>query len=189
MGAATSAKPVKMGLLALLLNGPAHGYELRQRFEDAAGGVWPLNIGQVYDSLKRLDRDGFVERAESVEIESGDGRGSERRAFQLTPAGREEATHWLEETVESTAVSRDELAMRVLIAYATGAELTALLQRERESFMRRMQVLVRRKSDAAKRGETAEVLLLDMLELRLRADTEWLALAEQRLTTTPRELR
>jgi DNA-binding PadR family transcriptional regulator len=116
--------PVKMGLLALLLNGPAHGYELRQRFEDAAGGVWPLNIGQVYDSLKRLDRDGYVERADSVETDGGDGRGGERRAFQLTATGREEATRWLQEAVESTAVSRDELAMRVLIAYATGADLT-----------------------------------------------------------------
>ncbi len=116
-----------------------------------------------------------MERADSVETDGGDGRGGERRAFQLTATGREEATRWLQEAVESTAVSRDELAMRVLIAYATGADLTTLLQRERESFMRRMQVLVRRKSDAAKRGETAEVLLLDMLELRLRADTEWLA--------------
>ncbi len=176
--------PVKMGLLALLMNGPAHGYELRQRFEDAAGGVWPLNIGQVYDSLKRLDRDGFVERTNEVDA-PGDGRGGERRAFQLTPAGRQEASRWLSEAFEPTAIARDELAVRILIAHATRTDLGALLQLERQAFMVRMQQLVRRKSDAMDRGATAEVLLLDLLELRLQADTQWLDLVERRLATSP----
>lgn len=174
--------PIKMGLLALLVNGPAHGYELRQRFEDAAGGLWPLNIGQVYDSLKRLDRDGLVERSD-VTSDAPDGRGGERRAYEITPAGRAEVERWLQEAVSPPSGTRDELAIRVLVAHATGADMETLLQRERESFMRRMQTLVRHKREAVERQATTEVLLVDLLELRLRADTEWLDLAERRLTT------
>lgn len=172
--------PVKLGLLALLAARPAHGYELRQRFEDVAGGVWPLNIGQVYDALRRLERDGLVEAA--APDPSPGGRGGERRAYRATSTGQETVKQWLHEATEPGAVARDELAVRVLIAHSTGADLPALIQRQRESFMRRLQRLARRKDDAADAGDLAEVLLLDLLQLRIRADSEWLDLAERRLS-------
>src|SRR6266511_1516280 len=51
---------VKHGLLALLERGPMCGYQLRVAFEESTGGTWPLNIGQVYTTLSRLERDGLV---------------------------------------------------------------------------------------------------------------------------------
>ena len=49
--------------LALLARSPAHGYELKQAFEAATGGIWPeLNAGQIYTTLGRLERDGLVRR-------------------------------------------------------------------------------------------------------------------------------
>ena len=45
---------VREGLLALLANGPRHGYQLKTGFESATGGMWPLNVGQVYTTLERL---------------------------------------------------------------------------------------------------------------------------------------
>jgi DNA-binding PadR family transcriptional regulator len=174
--------PVKLGLLALLAARPAHGYELRQRFEDVAGGVWPLNIGQVYDALRRLERDGLVEPL-AAEPAIG-GRGGERRAYRATTAGEDTVREWLHEATEPGAVARDELAVRILIAHSTGADLPALIQRQRESFMRRLQRLARRKDEAV--DDVAEVLLLDLLQLRIRADSEWLDLAERRLSRAPR---
>ena len=56
---------VREGLLALLNEGPRHGYQLKTEFEAATGGVWPLNVGQVYTTLDRLERDGLVGIAES----------------------------------------------------------------------------------------------------------------------------
>jgi Transcriptional regulator PadR-like family len=51
---------VREGLLALLNEGPSHGYQLKTSFESATGGAWPLNVGQVYTTLDRLQRDGLV---------------------------------------------------------------------------------------------------------------------------------
>ena len=52
---------VKNGLLALLERGPMYGYQLRAEFEASTGATWPLNVGQVYTTLSRLERDGLVE--------------------------------------------------------------------------------------------------------------------------------
>jgi len=45
-------------LLALLGEGPKHGFRLRQEFEERTGDFWPLNAGQVYTTLQRLGRAG-----------------------------------------------------------------------------------------------------------------------------------
>ena len=71
---------VRHALLALLSEGPKYGLRLQQEFEERTGEVWPLNVGQVYITLQRLERDGLVE--------SGDegGAGPQKR-FVIT-AGR-----------------------------------------------------------------------------------------------------
>src|SRR3954470_377962 len=51
---------VREGLLALLREQESYGYQLKTGFERATGGVWPLNVGQVYKTLDRLERDGLV---------------------------------------------------------------------------------------------------------------------------------
>jgi DNA-binding PadR family transcriptional regulator len=51
---------VREGLLALLSEGPSHGYQLKTAFEAATGGAWTLNVGQVYPTLDGLPREGFV---------------------------------------------------------------------------------------------------------------------------------
>src|SRR5690606_37932644 len=51
---------VREGLMALLVDEPRHGYQLKTAFEAATGGVWRLNVGQVYSTLDRLHRDGLV---------------------------------------------------------------------------------------------------------------------------------
>jgi DNA-binding PadR family transcriptional regulator len=57
---------VRFGLLALLAEQPAHGYRLKTAFEQRTGGSWALNIGQVYTTLQRLERDGLARPAESA---------------------------------------------------------------------------------------------------------------------------
>jgi DNA-binding PadR family transcriptional regulator len=37
-----------------------HGYGLKTEYEAATADVWPLNVGQVYTTLSRLERDGLV---------------------------------------------------------------------------------------------------------------------------------
>src|SRR6187431_415146 len=78
---------VRHGLLAILAQGPCYGYQLRQEFDRRTGGTWSLNVGQVYSTLDRLERDGLVETA---------GTDAEGRAiYAITNAGRTEAHEWL----------------------------------------------------------------------------------------------
>src|SRR5205823_1531097 len=96
---------VKLGLLALLDEGDMYGYQLRTTFEQRTGATWPLNIGQVYTTLNRLERDGLVE-------ETGDD-GEGHQTYRITPAGREEVRRWFVTPVSRSAAPRDELAIKL----------------------------------------------------------------------------
>jgi DNA-binding PadR family transcriptional regulator len=170
---------VKDGLLALLARGPSYGYQLKSDFERATGGVWPLNIGQVYTSLQRLERDGLV-----AEVDGGsDG---DRRSYELTAAGREALAAWLASPEARTVEDRDEVAMKVLLAAASpGQDPRHVIDAQRTSTMRALQDHTRRKAalgavedDAAR---LAEVVHLDRLVLTCRAELDWLDLAEARI--------
>ena len=169
----SSGTPVRFALLAFLADRPAHGYELKQRFEHSVGNVWPLNVGQVYDALKRLERDGLIAPLADA--------GGERRPFEATAAGSALAREWFERAVEAAAPQRDEFAIRLLVAQATGiADMRSLVKRQREAIVVRMQTLVQKKHAASEAGELAEVALLDLLILRSQADANWLELLEAR---------
>ena len=79
-------------VLALLAAKPAHGYELKQAFDERFGGVWPpINVGQIYNTLSALERDGLVS-GESVRQ-----RGApRRRVYEITEEGRRALADWVE---------------------------------------------------------------------------------------------
>jgi DNA-binding PadR family transcriptional regulator len=77
---------VRHALLALLSNGPRYGMQLREEFEAATGDVWPLNVGQVYTTLQRLERDGLVE--------SDGGDEQRQKSYRITVGGRAELSEW-----------------------------------------------------------------------------------------------
>ena len=170
--ALASGTAVRFALLALLAQGEAHGYELKLRFERSTGGLWPLNVGQVYDALRRLERDGLVIPAPEAD--------DDRRPYALTRAGRSMAEEWLAASTSAGVPPRDELAIKLLVAHAarTGA-FADLVQQHREASMTRLQVLARRKADAAEE-DGPEVWLVDLLMLRAQADVRWLDLIEAR---------
>jgi ABC-type glutathione transport system ATPase component len=73
---------------------------------DPAGG--PDN-GQVYTTLQRLERDGFVES-------DGAGGAKTQNACTITPSGASELTTWLLTPSDVVPPPRDELVMKVLVA-------------------------------------------------------------------------
>ena len=93
---------IKHGLLALLERGPSHGYQLRADFDAATGAAWPLNVGQVYTTLDRLERDGLV-------AQDGDPDAEGRIAYRITDDGRRELTSWFRSPVSAKSAPRDEL--------------------------------------------------------------------------------
>jgi DNA-binding PadR family transcriptional regulator len=172
---------VRFGLLALLDEAPSHGYHLKTAFERRTGGSWALNIGQVYTTIQRLERDGLVESIGEVD--------DDRREYRITPGGREQLVAWFENPVVAEAPARDELTIKVLLAVAAGdVDVTALLQRQRRASVEQLQAYTRRKAKADPTRDVAFLILLDALLFRTEAEIRWLDACDARirsLATTP----
>ena len=167
---------VKEGLLVLLGDEEKHGYQLKIEFDDATRGAWPLNIGQVYTTLQRLDRDGLVESV------GADDEG--RRSYRRTKAGALVAREWLTEPLERAVVSRDEVSMKVLVAMVAGdVPVSDVVDGQRAATMRALQDYTRLKVDAGDE-DIAWVLHLDRMIYQAEAELRWLALTEERLGPT-----
>ncbi len=167
--------PIKHGMLALLAEAPAHGYQLKADFERRTGGSWELNIGQVYTTLQRLERDGLV----APENGAAD---ADRNTYAITDAGRDALARWYATPVVADPPPRDELAIKVLLAIsAPGADVHAVLQRQRTAALEHLQDLTRSKRLADPAAELAAVLHLDALILRAEAEVRWLDTCDARL--------
>lgn len=165
---------VKDALLALLADGPQYGYQLKSSFDEATGSAWPLNIGQVYTTLQRLERDELVEP---------DGKPDDdgRQPYLLTAKGREALNTWIETPVEHPIASRDEVSMKVLIAVATDVTPALdLVRAQRVAAMSSLQSLTAMKVDAVGR-ELAWRLHIDRNVLLAESEIRWLDLVEERL--------
>ena len=168
---------VKQGLLALLEQRPMYGYQLRTEFEARTGATWPLNVGQVYTTLARLERDGLVEPA---------GEDGEGHAFYgITDAGRATVTTWFETPVSRETPPRDELAIKLAIAVTVpGVDVRGVVQRQRTATIRALQDYTRlkaRSGDSRKPAELAWLLVLDSLVFAAEAEIRWLDHCEVRL--------
>jgi len=170
---------VRYGLLALLAEAPSHGYSLKTAFERRTGGSWLLNIGQVYTTIQRLERDGFVEAL---------GTEDDRREYRITPAGREQLDRWFDSPVVPEGPARDELTIKVLLAVAAGdIDVTSLLQRQRRASVEQLQAYTRRKAQADPKRDVAFLILLDALIFRTEAEIRWLDASEARINSLSAE--
>jgi DNA-binding PadR family transcriptional regulator len=158
---------VKHGLLALLGRGSRYGYQLRLEFEQATGGTWPLNIGQVYTTLSRLERDGLV-RA----LPAGDGG---QRPYELTEAGRAELSHWFTTPISPSDRPRDELAIKLALAITTpGVDVRQVVRSQRGATTRRLQEYTRLEAGEFQPADLAWRLVLDAMVFQGEAEIRWL---------------
>jgi DNA-binding PadR family transcriptional regulator len=158
---------VRYGLLALLERGTMYGYQLRVAFEESTGGTWPLNIGQVYTTLSRLERDGLVEAL--PENEGG------QRPYQITGPGRADLAEWFATPVSRADRPRDELAIKLALALTTpGIDVRAVLQTQRTATVRTLQEYTRLKARSDGPGDLSWRLVLDAMLFQAEAEVRWL---------------
>jgi DNA-binding PadR family transcriptional regulator len=165
---------VRHALLALLSEGPKYGLQLREEFEARTGEVWPLNVGQVYTTLQRLERDGLVE-SDDTEV------AGPQKGFQITEAGERELAGWLRTPPDLASPPRDELVMKVLVAVRVpGTNVHEVIQAHRRYLVQLMQQWTRIKEDEAD-TDLALALVVDAELFRLDAVIRWLDTADGRL--------
>jgi DNA-binding PadR family transcriptional regulator len=176
---------VRHALLALLSEGPKYGFQLRQEFETHTGDVWPLNIGQVYTTLGRLETSGHIETDDSF------AEGPQKR-FRITSQGRAELDHWLTTPPDMTSPPRDELVIKILSALRVpGVDVKDVIQLHRRYLVELMQQWTRLKENEADFDLTI-ALVADAELFRLDSVVRWLDAADGRLARAaaepPREI-
>ena len=165
---------VRHALLALLSEGPKYGLQLRQEFEASTGEIWPLNIGQVYTTLQRLERDGLVESDEP------EGEGPQK-GFRITKPGRAELSSWLNTPPDLTSPPREKLVIKVLAALRVPTvDVHDVIQIHRRYVVELMQQWTRLKEDEAD-FDLQFALVVDAELLRLDSVVRWLDMADGRL--------
>ncbi len=187
---------VKQGLLALLAESPKYGAQLRSEFEERTGGTWPLNVGQVYTTLARLERDGLVEPVGTPDAEG-------RISYRLTERGVAESRQWWSTPVDRDTTPRDELAIKLALAVTVpGVDVQAVAQTQRTATLQHLHDLTRLKQRALlaaeRQGEDdpagrphdlAWLLVLENLVFAAEAEVRWLDHVEARLAREAARLR
>ena len=173
---------VRQSLLAILDQGPCYGYQLRAEFDRRTGSTWPLNVGQIYNTLDRLERDGLVAK--------GDVDEQGHVYWRITDAGSAEVRAWLASPVERAQGTRDELAIKLAVAATLpGVDVAGIIQTQRTASLAQLQHLRRATYAGANADgpeELAWSLVRDSMVFAAEAEVRWLDHTEQRLAQHPR---
>jgi DNA-binding PadR family transcriptional regulator len=171
--------PIHHAVLALLEDGPSYGYELKASFEEAVGPQWgPLNIGHLYQILERLGRDGLVRSRPDPQPTRPD-----RVIYENTAAGREELARWLSQPAERSGGFRDDLFLKVMAAARSRDEsaLPGVLSTQRSHLLGELRDLAELRR--VKRNDQVARLLITAAELQVRAQLQFIDVAEDEMLT------
>jgi DNA-binding PadR family transcriptional regulator len=166
---------MRLPLLTLLAKEPAHGYELKAQLERIFGEAYPSpNIGQIYLTLQRLERAGLVRGQDITQATRPN-----KRVYELTPAGQEAVTAWLEEPSKGPRV-RDDFFMKLALSQLVGGtDRLGLINRQRRYYLAQLRALSQ--AAAAGGGGRIPALLIEGAVLHLEADLKWLERCQEEL--------
>ncbi len=170
---------VGMSLLAILDDGPTYGLNLKNEFDARTGGIWTLNVGQVYTTLGRLQRDGLV-------TVRGEGQPESQKVYDITDAGRTRLREWFTHPVEPGAPARDEIVLKLVMATRGRSSAANVIQRERKAAIQLLQDYTHLKRDTPGEGDLGWLFLLDSLIFQTEAKVRWLDACEARIAAAPR---
>lgn len=159
---------LKYGVLGLLSKEPLHGYEVKHRFESMLGGTWDVNIGQIYTTLQRLERDGLVRPAGP----RGD-RG--KLLYELSLEGRKALDRWLAEPELGPEQLHEDIYVKLLLATRiANGDLQPILARQKRAYLQRLRDLNQLEERARRDGRLDLARLVRGALLHTEADVKWI---------------
>lgn len=171
---------VSQTLLGLLEPRPAHGYTLKQQYDERFSRIKPLPFGQVYASLARFERDGL---ATAVAVESGEG--PDRRLYSITPQGVTAVETWIHEPEQPTTFASSVLFTKTVLALLSGRPARLVLDAQRSVHLERM----RRLTELRRQADAAELLAITYELNHLDADLRWIEETGKRLEAAAQDIR
>jgi DNA-binding PadR family transcriptional regulator len=164
---------VRLSLLAILDQGPCYGYQLRTEFERRTGSTWPVNVGQIYNTLDRLVRDRLATKTEPMD--------AGQTYFEITQAGSSEVARWFGSAVLPRDAAANELAIKVAMAVTLpGVDAVAVL-RIQQAEVERMLAEITLATEPRDALALAIALIGDSIAGDLRAELDWLARSEREI--------
>ena len=169
---------LKYGVLGLLKGQPLHGYEVKNRFEAMLGGTWDVNIGQIYTTLQRLERDGLVRPV---------GRRGDRgkQSYELSPEGQKALDGWLATPDLGPQQLHEDIYVKLLLATRlANGDLKGMLARQKRAYLQRLRDLSRLEEGARRDGRLDLARLVRGALLHTEADLKWMdELSSERFET------
>jgi DNA-binding PadR family transcriptional regulator len=159
---------LKYGVLGLLKAEPLHGYEVKNRFESMLGGTWEVNVGQIYTTLQRLERDRLIRPVGP----RGD-RG--KQLYQLSAEGQKALDQWLSEPDSGPQQLHEDIYVKLLLATRiANGELQPMLARQKRAYLQRLRDLNRLEERARRDGRIDLARLVRGALLHTEADLKWI---------------
>jgi DNA-binding PadR family transcriptional regulator len=172
---------VRYALLGLLKEQSDYGYRLKLRFDERVGTAWHLNIGQVYQTLRALQRAKLVNEVEG----ESDGQHPARRHFELAPKGARTLERWLQRPPVRLRPVRDEMLIRLLVVEPERrGEILERLDEQEHHYKRHLaRLLAQQRRQPANQGGDHLVrnLSLEAALLHAEAHLKWLEYCRERL--------
>lgn len=187
-------------MLALLDRGPAHGYELKRAHDELFGDVAPpVNVGQIYVTLARLEKDGSV--VHRIEKNTD---GPDRKVYELTPLGGKALRSWLSEPSD-LPVGKSDVVLKLVAGLVRDGTVAPAVAEHRTRCIQALRQLVSQRSNPASATPTPATpntatpttaapapathqpvaalggLLREASVLHLQAELRWLDLVDERL--------
>lgn len=146
-------------LLGLLWSGERYGYELKRIVDEDYAPYWRIDFGQLYRSLARMTRSGWVSQRRQPVADAPD-----RIVYALTPEGRAALTEWLAEP----ALEHGEFMVKLRLAHECGVPFARLVIDQRRRLEQELEAR-RRTEHAARHSHDAGQLAL---AITARRETE-----------------
>jgi DNA-binding PadR family transcriptional regulator len=175
---------MEFAILTLLRTGADHGYRLRQRLQARLAPIWNVNAGQLYRTLSRLRRSGWIEELPPDAIAP---EGHDRWPVALTPSGREALSRWPETPIEPIfppPPPRHEILARLSLGgYSHRNAIESGIDREHELWSRAEAEVADLEKDltptARDASEISKRLALAARRCTIRAHLEWLEICRR----------
>jgi DNA-binding PadR family transcriptional regulator len=170
---------VAHSLLSFLETEPRHGYDLKQAYDALFAAGRPVQFGQIYATLGRLERDGRIRLAGQEP-----GQGPERKRYEITDEGVDELRRWLAEPAPPEPNLQRTLFVKTVLSLTTGRDAAAYLDAQYAAHLARMRELTALKTGA----DLATALLADFALFHLEADLRWIEQTRGRLDSLRQEV-